>query len=349
MALTYQAGRRIQGTAADRAEVPAVSGGWKELGRTTSSGSAITVSSLTDKRYYMVLYDATAQASGGSDNNWRFNGDTGSNYAHRKQVNGASDSTGTGQNKIYNMESGGSRHEFGVFYIANLASKEKLMTGHNVINWTSGASGDASRKEIVGKWANTSDAINAIQLYYSAGSASSGEVVVLGWDDADTHTDNFWEPLADVSLGSVGDNISSGTFSAKKYLWVQTYISDTGGQDSVNMTFNNDTGNNYAFRRNNNGGTDATTTSTSHITLHSSEVTEDLFSNVFIINNSSNEKLVFGHTIQNQTLGAGTAPIRKEFAGKWSNTSSQITEIDFDNNSTGSYDTTSFIKVWGSN
>ncbi len=35
MAITYHAGRRIQGTQADFDGTPAVSGGWKELGRTT--------------------------------------------------------------------------------------------------------------------------------------------------------------------------------------------------------------------------------------------------------------------------------------------------------------------------
>ena len=65
MAITYHAGRRIQGTAADRAEVPAVSGGWKEVGRTTlgSANQFIDVESLPDKRYYMMLLDSHGQSS----------------------------------------------------------------------------------------------------------------------------------------------------------------------------------------------------------------------------------------------------------------------------------------------
>tara|TARA_R110000850_G_scaffold258164_1_gene384614 strand:+ start:218 stop:433 length:216 start_codon:yes stop_codon:yes gene_type:complete len=70
---------------------------------------------------------------------------------------------------------------------------------------------------------------------------------------------------------------------------------------------------------------------------------------MFIINNSANEKLVIGHTVSAGTAGAGTAPeFRFEFVGKWANTSSQITNITLTNKGTGDYDTTSIMKVWGS-
>ena len=351
MAITYHAGRRIQATQADFDGTPAISGGWKEVGRTTSSGSTITVSSLPDKRYYMILYDATAQASGGSDNNWRFNGDAGNNYAHRKQVNGTSDSTGTNQSKIYNMESGGSRHEFGVNYLANKSDKEKFMIGNNVINWTSGVSGDASRKELVSKWTNTSDVIDEIQLYYSAGSSTSADVVVLGYDPADTHTTNFWEPLADVTTGSTGA-LSSGTFTAKKYLWVQAYTpSSSNSSPDGYVEFNADSGSNYVHRRSHNGGSDTTGTSDGiGIRIDGSGGQTAKFHNMFIVNNSANEKLVICRSVTQQTAGAGNIPTRTESVGKWVNTSDQITRVDIvDQYASHQWGAGSFIKVWGSN
>jgi hypothetical protein len=158
-----------------------------------------------------------------------------------------------------------------------------------------------------------------------------------------------WGKASSTTLSSAGDSVSSGTFTASKFNQLMTHINDIGGQHAVDMRFNNDTGNNYAHRRNNDGGTDSTTqTSTSHITLHSSEVTEDLFSDLSIINISSDEKLVIGHTIQNHSLGAGNVPKRKEFVGKWANTSSQITQVDFSNSSSGDYDTGSNLSVLGS-
>ena len=71
------------------------------------------------------------------------------------------------------------------------------------------------------------------------------------------------------------------------------------------------------------------------------------FHNYFVINNSANDKLVTGNNIFQGTAGAGTAPQRMEFTGKWSNTSSQVTEIDFDADGGNSFAATSIIKVWG--
>jgi hypothetical protein len=68
--------------------------------------------------------------------------------------------------------------------------------------------------------------------------------------------------------------------------------------------------------------------------------------NMFIINNSANEKLDICHTVGRSTAGAGNTPVRKETVGKWANTSSQITDININGNSTL---TAGGIKVWGSN
>ena len=81
--------------------------------------------------------------------------------------------------------------------------------------------------------------------------------------------------------------------------------------------------------------------------MHNAGLAEESFSNWFIINNSANEKLVIGHSVQQNTAGAANAPKRVEFAHKWANTSAQITEIDFDSQS-GNFGSNSIIKVWGS-
>ena len=71
------------------------------------------------------------------------------------------------------------------------------------------------------------------------------------------------------------------------------------------------------------------------------------FYNLFIVNNSANEKLIIGHSVDPTATGAGTAPDRAEHVAKWVNTSAQITDIDFDSTS-GNYAAGSIIKVWGS-
>jgi hypothetical protein len=147
--------------------------------------------------------------------------------------------------------------------------------------------------------------------------------------------------------GTGVNNITSGTFTAKKYLWVQIYA-DKSLDGTQNLTFNNDTGSNYSSRISFNGGADSTGTSASSISQGNDGLQPHL-SNYFIINNSANEKLVTGTTVFDKTAGAGTAPSREEVVGKWANTSSQITEIDLINSNASSvYSSSSLIKVWGS-
>jgi hypothetical protein len=323
-------------------------GGWVELARTTlgSAGDTINVSSLPDKRYYMVLADL--KASGYILNNTRFNSDSGNNYAWRRSLLGATDGTTVSTNFISQSDTGAQIGDFSVDYITNLSAKEKLTISHVVENPSSGAGTAPSRIEVVGKWANTSSVVSAISKFndHSGDYDTGSEVVVLGWDPADEHTTNFWEELASVELGSAGDNLSSGTFTAKKYLWVQAYCK-ANGSINTDITFNNDTATNYSQRFSNDGASDSTSTSINHID-NLSTTSVPTFHNWFIINNTSQEKLMISHAMGVNTASAGTAPNRQEIVAKWANTSSQITEIDLTNVQTGSYDTGSIIKVWGS-
>jgi len=329
-------------------------GGWVELARTTlgSAGDTLAVSSFANKRYYMVLYNSGVSTelteyltfgSGGS-------ADTGSNYSNRISDGGGADSTFTSRaNMVAAAKSGATRPEFGVSYISNLASKEKLMIHHAVNEHTIGAGTAPARNEVAGKWANTSNALDTISWgNFGSGDFPIGaEMVVLGWDPEDTHTSNFWEELASVNASGSSTNLSSGTITAKKYLWIQCYSEGTGGD--IITTFNNDTGSNYTRRYSIDGGADGSDVNQTAIdNMHNAGLpNDDAFSNWFIINNSANEKLIMGHSVQNGSAGAGTAPPRLEFAGKWTNTASQITEIDFDSSS-GNFGSNSIIKVWGS-
>jgi len=323
-------------------------GGWVELGRTTlgSAGDNITVSSLPDKRYYMVLAHTLASTSSQSQvqmGNTTI--DTGSNYSGRFSNSGGADGTQVSQSDI-SISDSNSTTAFEMGYISNLSGKEKLGQFWNILQNTAGSSTSPSRTESVGKWTNTSNPLDIINWFNRDANSynTNSELVVLGWDPADTHTSNFWEELASVELGSASSTLDSGTFTAKKYLWVQAYINAT--TVDTGLTFNGDTGTNYAKRWSDNGAADGTAVSGNNIQVDRGNSTQ--FLNIFIVNNSANEKLGMYHTGTQQTAGAGNAPARRELVFKWVN-GNQITSMIFTKKGSGTdLQTGSIVKVWGS-
>lgn len=327
-------------------------GGWKELGRTTLgvAGNDITVSSLPDKRYYMILGYTTANSASPAQAIQLGNStiDTGTNYSYRRSLNAASDTTHTTRDIVELMYGlGTSDPDFGISYLSNLSAKEKLGIGWGVSQQAAGAGNAPNRTENVGKWGNTTNPLDVINIKNigSGDFAVGSELVVLGWDPSDTHTDNFWEELASVDQTTSLSELSSGTFTAKKYLWVQFYTEPT--LTSVpRLRFNNDTGSNYARRFSTDGGADVTSSSQTSLTLVSNASIDPNFSNMFIINNQTEEKLVINHTIGQLTAGAANVPRRTEYVGKWDNTANQITEIDI---TPSSGNIKGNLRVWGSN
>jgi len=330
-------------------------GGWKELGRTTlgSTADSIDVSSLADKRYLMCLNDF--KPSGATQNFQRFNNDSGSNYAYRLSDNGGADATGVSQANNYWYGYGTSGiPEFTVAYIANLSTNEKLSIQSTIQQNTAGAGTAPQRREGVNKWANTTSVIDQITMINTgAGDFNTGsELVVLGWDEADTHTDNFWEELANVTAVGGTETFETDTFTAKKYLWVQAWIEGDTTNRGLDLYVNSDTAANYSQRYSDNGAADGTATSIKQMLYGGgNSTTEKFFMNAFIINNSANEKLGIAHVHNLITAGAATAPTRRETVGKWANTSSQITKVGFKNReaTTGQNITAgSRLVVWGS-
>jgi hypothetical protein len=334
------------------------SGGWVELGRTTlgSEADTISVSSLANKRYYMFLFnDLTAGTRTGAG--LRFNSDTGTNYAHRVSDVGNSDVTAINRTSIgIRNNSYGYDDGFAVGYVSNLTAKEKLLISHF---GGEGAYPSIStkiaprRQETVGKWADTSSSIDEFTMINgeSGGYHTGTEMVVLGWDPSDSHSTNFWEELASVSASGSTTGMSSGTFTAKKYLWVQGYVSGSDNARDAQVFVGNgtvDTGTNYSFRLSGDGGsTDYTTTGQDKYNPMGANDTNARFINMFIINNAASEKIILSHMIYGKAAGSGNTVSRGEGVGKWENESNQINIISIDVNVSNMH-TNSFLKVWGS-
>ena len=330
-------------------------GGWVELGRISGTGasSTMTVSSLADKRYYMFLLYSPQNA----EHSIRFNGDTGSNYSSRESQNGSADGTRTSDVQMYiDPAYSGTTAKFSTGYIANYSTKEKLLISHTAEQRTAGASNAPQRWEVVAKHAQTSNPISSISAYTPTSNwTSNDELVVLGYDPLDSHTNNFWEELDSVTLSSSNSRILSNVFTSKKYIWIQVF--GKAVNDAANWRFRVgyntiDTGSNYANRQSQNGSADVTPTSDSKCDFGTSGLTVNTgaFANIFAINNASNEKLFITHSVKEETAGATTAPVRTEGVHKWANTSNQFNIIEIEtNNGTSNFDTGSTMRIWGAN
>jgi len=354
MTITYQAGRRIQGTNQDRVggttdTIPSGGvGGWKELGRTTlgSSGDTITVSSLADKRYLMIL-GFGLDTGGTIGMNQRLNGDTASNYSSRQSQNGGSDTTQTSTTQGRWADTNASDH-FGVCWLANKSDKEKLMYG--IANQQAGTATSQAPAafETASKWANTSNAVNSFTMQnFGTGSYdTNSEVVVLGYDPDDTHTDNFWEELSSVTTTSSG-TISSGTISAKKYLMYQIIGKKASGTgtEAGRLRFNSDSGSNYS-QRNSINGTHYTygNQTSANIGGDGNTAGELVFLTGFILNNASTQKLFVGYSAYGNSAGNNIGN-KGEIFDKWANTSDSITSIECMGTT---FDAGAKMTIWGS-
>ena len=92
-----------------------------------------------------------------------------------------------------------------------------------------------------------------------------------------------------------------------------------------------DSGSNYAHSQSQNGAARGTGTGTSYILGAGGGGTdaEERFLVGYIVNISSEEKLVIFHGSFHNAAGASNAPNRGENRGKWANTSAQFDNIQF--------------------
>ena len=354
---TYLSGGRIQGRSDDTLETAIPQTSWKELARTTLSSTSATIDSgtFTAKDNLMILYIGVYNSTYVQANLEVGNGtiDTGDNYAYRQSRNGETDQTYNTQPRMFYFASGASgSDEFGVCTIRNVANKEKICVAHGM-NTGDGGNGSGNvpdRAESIGKWVNTSNQINRVQVRTANLFGVGSEIVVLGCDDdeADSGT-NFFQELANpTNLASAGDTLNSGTFTAKDYLLVNVFRTRSGSVNS-RVQFNGDTGSNYAHRNfgasnsyGNDGETDGGTSIHSHaLTSH------DSFTTYIMVNKASREKQMIISEVNRNTAGAGNAPDRIKAVAKWANTSNAITSINVLNTDSGNLDVGTSIRVWG--
>lgn len=156
-----------------------------------------------------------------------------------------------------------------------------------------------------------------------------------------------YQELADVTLGSAGDTIASGTITAKTFLIILFYVIATGGTVNNRMRFNGDSGSNYSERSASNGGADATAVSQTTIGMTQSDSAAFRHGICRVTNLAAQEKLVIAEIVEGGTAGAGNTTNRAEARGKWANTSAQITSVSLINTGSGDYAIGSRLVVLG--
>ena len=360
----YLSGNRIQGRSDDSVTAATPQTSWKQLAKNTlsSAGDVLDSGTFTAKDNLMILVIGYKSGSASTEK-LQFNADDQDNYAERHSENGGNDSYSSVAQDHIELSIDGEDDEFTVLTVRNTANQEKLVIGHTIARQSgTGASNVPTRWEVVGKWANTSNQITRVQVTnpYGGDLDTGSEMVVLGCDDdeADSGT-NFWQELADVDLSSgAATTLSTGTITAKKYLWVQGYSErNTSGTHQPMVTFNDDAGSNYAVRRCNNGGStggggeDAEQGWGSQSKgIFAWKAGNKHFTNSFIINTTSQEKLMMIEDTAFTTAGASDgSPFRSENLTKWANTSAQITSIKLSEQDGHTFDTQTSLRVWGSN
>jgi hypothetical protein len=157
----------------------------------------------------------------------------------------------------------------------------------------------------------------------------------------------WWEELGRTTLGSAGDVITVSSLPARKYLKLLIFASATGGTITGNLSFNNDTGNNYARRASTNSADSNSTGNSVLLTMQTAVAANVLLAEVNISNASALEKFITG--VATYGVSGATAPTQTIVGGKWINTAAQINRIDIVNAGTGDFAIGSEVVVLGKN
>ena len=153
----------------------------------------------------------------------------------------------------------------------------------------------------------------------------------------------MWIKLGSTTLGSAGDTISVSGFTANKFNNYFTYAIDNGAGIGTTLTLDGVGGTSYSLRYNENGSEGTRIDQSSWILRFNAT---DQFDIGYIVNFDGGEKLMIGWHVAQDVAGAGTAPNRSQFAGKFVQ-SSQFTSMTNTNDQAGDFDTDSNLTLLG--
>tara|TARA_R110000803_G_scaffold25334_2_gene60555 strand:+ start:16 stop:498 length:483 start_codon:yes stop_codon:yes gene_type:complete len=149
------------------------------------------------------------------------------------------------------------------------------------------------------------------------------------------------------TLTGTDDNIEVTSMGGKKFNVILSHTFASGNTASY-MSLNNSTASEYARRQSENGGGDDTAINATTVIYDTGGNAYDKFEITYICGISGEEKLAIGFGMNRGIAGAGTAPVRGEYAWKWANTAT-ITTVENDTSAQqGTYASDSNISALGS-
>jgi hypothetical protein len=151
---------------------------------TLVSSNASIVCNISATKYLIYQFEFRSINGTGIEPAFRFNGDSGTNYARRTSTNGAADQTGVSSSRcnIFQVDtlvastSGGI--SAGNIY-NNQSGERKLVMGNTVTGLNTDQTSLPSRAEFACKWSNTSAQITTITAYSHSGTGSYNTGSVL--------------------------------------------------------------------------------------------------------------------------------------------------------------------------
>jgi len=155
-----------------------LTGGLSKLAEATLSSPANTLSSgsFAAKKFLRIIISIPS-TSAGVQSGLQFNGDTGGNYDWNNSRLGGSTNVATGDVSVFMDHDNQTGERFIVMDVRNVAALTKSIRGSSAITAT-------FIDEFFGRWTNTADQINSVQLYGLGGNtyAAGTEIAVFGSD-----------------------------------------------------------------------------------------------------------------------------------------------------------------------
>lgn len=159
---------------------------WGKNGTTTQTVAAntLTTAAFTGTKFNFIAVHAFHAVA--ANPHFRVGSttvDSGSNYAFRRSYNGGADVVAASQAEFQMSGVASTQDTFYVLYSINIDGEEKLFIGFQIRQNSAGAANAPHRRELVGKWANTSNQFDIVQAVASTGNISNdSNITALGTD-----------------------------------------------------------------------------------------------------------------------------------------------------------------------